>query len=62
MVKWLYGMLERPFGIGCQPKEGLIGVEPIIGRGCYDVISYDRSLTQEEKDHYNLVFIERREE
>lgn len=61
-MKWLYGMRLRPFGIGCQPKDGLIGVEPIVSAGYHDVISYDRALTEEEKRQYDLDFIERRSE
>lgn len=57
-MKYVYGMRLRPFGIGCQPKDGLIGCEPVVIDAYWDVISYDRALTAEEQEHYGLDFLE----
>lgn len=52
-----YGMRLRGFSIGCQPKEGFIErLDDMSGR-YYDVIVYDRPLTQEELDAYELDII-----
>ena len=52
-----YGMRLRGFSIGCQPKEGFIErLDDISGR-YYDIIVYDRPLTQGELDAYELDII-----
>ena len=55
-----YGMKERPAGIGCQPK-GLVDIvenmTPEHEAKYYDVVEYDRELTQEEVEHYSMEFI-----
>lgn len=52
-----YGMRLRGFSIGCQPKEGFIErLDDMSGR-YYDIIVYDRPLTQEELDAYELDII-----
>ena len=57
-----YYMLNRPAGIGCQPKNGLVEIEdldrsiviPSIGRGAWSKITYNRELTEKEIEQYEL--------
>lgn len=59
-MKFLYGMRLRGFSIGCQPMNGLIGREerPDIDTNLYyDIIAYDRELTEEECKEYELDYI-----
>lgn len=60
-MTYYYGMRLRGFAPGCQPKQGLIGVQDILPRGIYakyhDVIKYDRKLTNEELRDYELDYI-----
>lgn len=54
-MKYVYGMRLRPFSIGCQPSEGLLGLyEEKVEHDYHDLICYDRKLSQEEEDHYSL--------
>lgn len=63
MTKHAYYMTQRPFSIGAQPKEGLVEVEDFdckkrveeIGRDAWSRIVYDRELTEQEIDQYELV-------
>lgn len=63
MEKHVYYMTERPFGPGCQPKEGLVEAEDFdgrkhveeIGRDAWSRIVYDRELTEQEISQYELV-------
>jgi len=52
MNEYKYGMRHRPFSIGCQPK-GTLRVEE-TEKPYYDIIVYDRELTKEELDRYEL--------
>ena len=54
---YLYGMRLRGFSIGCQPMDGLIGRVDLELTGYYDIISYNRKLTEKEIEHYSLDFI-----
>lgn len=62
---WLYGMKERGFGPGCQPKEGLaylatgqrVAVILAGGRKYWDVIAYGKELSSREIVDYELEFI-----
>ena len=59
-IYW-YGMKLRPFGIGCQPKEGFVRRED--GNQYYhDLIGYNRRLTPDETYDYDLDFIVATEE
>ena len=50
---WIYGMKERPAGLGCQPKEGL--VEILQGTvHIYNFLCYNRKLTEKEIADYEL--------
>lgn len=58
---WLYGMRERGFGPGCQPKEGLVGIEQgamlADGKDYWDIVAYERELSNKEVHEYELDFI-----
>ena len=56
-TRWFYGMRLRGFSIGCQPKEGFVErVDDPDGK-YWDVIVYDRPLSDQEIDAYDLDFI-----
>ena len=57
--KYIYGMKMRPFGIGCQPMDGITGTMIVDKKtkGYYSVVYYDRELTEEEIEKYELVRI-----
>lgn len=54
MSEYKYGMRERGYSIGCQPKEGLLGREDSSNRKYYDIIVYNRPLTKKECSDYAL--------
>lgn len=53
-----YGMRLRGFSIGCQPKDGFIERRDDESGKYYDILLYDRKLTQEELNTYELDFID----
>lgn len=54
-----YGMLERGFSIGCQPKKGLVRWEDTdrFLTGFWSVLEYNRLLTPDEVADYELEYI-----
>lgn len=68
MEKFVYYMTMRPFGIGCQPKRGLVDAESYdektfvdeIGREAWSKLVYDRELTEDEVSDYELTPAERK--
>ena len=60
MTEYRYGMRLRGFSIGCQPKDGLIRREDSSDKNYYDVIVYDRKLTEKEMNDYALDELEER--
>ena len=58
--RWYYGMRLRGFSIGCQPKEGFYERVDDPDNRYWDIIIYDRPLTDKEIDDYDLDFIEAR--
>lgn len=52
-----YGMRLRPFGIGCQPKEGFVERRDDSSNLFWDIIVYNRELSNKEVDDYDLKFI-----
>ena len=56
MKLYRYGMRLRGFSIGCQPREGLIECEK--SSEYHDELIYDRKLTEEEIEEYELEYIE----
>lgn len=57
--EYSYMMTERPFSIGCQPKSGLVRYEeselPKGDSGYYGIVVYNRMLTIDEIQRYELV-------
>lgn len=49
-----YGMRMRGFSIGCQPMNGLVERQDDTSGLFYDILIYDRMLTQKEMDDYEL--------
>lgn len=54
MKEYKYGMRLRGFSPGCQPKEGFLRREDDTMGDYYDVIVYDRQLTEDELRDYEL--------
>ena len=52
-----YGMRLRGFSPFCQPAEGLIRREDDPSGRYYDILIYDRMLTESELNNYELDFI-----
>lgn len=61
MAEWQYGMRLRGYSIGCQPKKGLIDVLEPYDNNYYNVLVYDRELTESEMEDYELDFIMKNE-
>jgi len=57
MKTYIYGMRLRGFSIGCQPKEGFVERRDDISGLYYDVIVYNRKLTNKELDDYELDYL-----
>ena len=53
-MEYRYGMRMRGFSIGCQPKKGLVRREDDSSDKYYDILVYDRPLTDEEVSGYEL--------
>ncbi len=56
-MEYKYGMSNRPFSIGCQPK-GVLKVEEgnrKDGGFYWNILIYDRELTKEEINRFELV-------
>lgn len=57
-----YGLLMRPPMPGAIPREGLLGCREITGTSpsghrCWGWAEYDRKLTDDEVQHYELEYI-----
>ena len=60
MLTYIYGMRLRGYSPGCQPKEGLVmRLDPHASHKgkYYDLLSYDRKLTEKEVRDYELDFL-----
>ena len=57
-TRWFYGMRLRGFSIGCQPKEGFVERLDDPTGEYWDIIVYDRALSDKEVDAYDLDFVE----
>lgn len=55
--KYYYGMKLRGFSPGAQPKEGLIDRINDPSDRYWDIIIYDRLLSNEELYNYDLEYI-----
>ena len=51
---YAYGMRLRGFSPGCQPKDGLIARHDSPYKEYYDILVYDRPLTEKEIRDYEL--------
>lgn len=60
MIIYIYGMRLRPYSPGCQPKSGLLGLSRKkikSNKDYYNILIYDRELTEDELKNYELDFI-----
>ena len=56
-MEYRYGMRLRGFSIGCQPRQGFIErLDDTSGR-YYDILAYDRQLTETEINDYELDYL-----
>lgn len=56
-MKYYYGMRLRGCSLGCQPKGFMrINAEGIYAK-YYDILVYERQLTEDEVKHYSLDFL-----
>ena len=53
-MEYKYGMRLRGFSPMCQPKEGFIRREDDMTEKYYDIIVYNRQLTEKEINDYEL--------
>lgn len=54
---FVYGMRLRGFSLGCQPKDGFVErLDDTTGK-YYDLIVYNRQLSENECHDYELDFI-----
>lgn len=60
MKYWTYGMRLRGFSIGCQPMDGFLERKDDPEGKYHDLLVYDRCLTDEEQEQYELDFIDGR--
>lgn len=56
---YYYGMRLRGFSIGCQPKNGIVQVLDDQTNTYYDILVYDRKLTEKEVADYELDELEK---
>lgn len=56
--RWRYGMRLRGFSPGCQPMAGLVARREDTRGRYYDVLEYDRALSDKERRDYELDLIE----
>jgi len=54
MKEYKYGMRLRGFSPGCQPKEGFLRREDDNMGDYYDIVVYNRPLTEKELSSYEL--------
>ncbi len=57
-MKYTYGMRLRGFSLGCQPMNGFIERQDDTTGRFYDLLVYDRKLTDEEIENYELEELE----
>lgn len=58
-MMFLYGMRLRGFSPGCQPKDGLVERQDDVTGKYYDILVYNRELTEKELNDFELDFIGR---
>lgn len=52
--EYRYGMRLRGFSPGCQPMNGLLRTEEDLLGDYWDILVYDRELTESEAKSYEL--------
>ena len=57
MKEYRYGMRLRGFSPGCQPKRGFVEREDDQTGRYYDILVYDRKLTDKEVNSYELDYL-----
>ena len=57
-IQYRYGMLHRPFSIGCQPMDGFVYRQGSNDKRYWDILYYNRRLTDEELRSYELEELE----
>jgi len=55
--EFYYGMRLRGFSMGCQPMNGLVRREDDESGRYWDILVYDRQLSEKELAGYELDFI-----
>ena len=56
-IYYCYGMRERGFSIGCQPKDGLVECMEDPNEEYWNILKYSRKLSDMEKETYSLDFL-----
>lgn len=57
-IEYEYGMRLRGYGVGCQPKKGLVGFSYSDKQNkYYNYLYYDRKLSDAEMKQYELDFL-----
>lgn len=54
---YIYGMRLRGFSPGCQPNDGFAARLDSENKKYYDILLYDRPLTEDEERNYELDFL-----
>lgn len=57
LLLYYYGMRLRGFSIGCQPKEGFVERRDDDTGKYYDILIYNRPLTDKELADYELDYL-----
>lgn len=57
-MRYIYGMRLRGFSLGCQPMNGFVDRQDDTTGRFYDLLVYDRKLTDEEIENYELEELE----
>lgn len=56
-MAYKYGMRLRGFSIGCQPMDGLVERQDDPSGRYYDILVYNRKLTEQEVENYELDYL-----
>lgn len=56
-LNYAYGMRLRGYSINCQPKIGLVKVLEDMSKRFYNILIYNRRLSEEEIKNYELTYI-----
>lgn len=61
-MAYVYGMRLRGFAPGCQPKDGFMGLFDLAdvlfdGKKYWDVLEYNRKLSEKELADYELDYL-----